>query len=76
MSVLERVREAEEASGAGSDLDERMRKERMASLRADLKRDLMGRLGLDMVASMLADGSVERAREEVGVTLRSILNAA
>ena len=75
MSVLERVREAEEASGAGSDLDERMRKERMASLRADLKRDLMGRLGLDMVASMLADGSVERAREEVGVTLRSILNA-
>lgn len=75
MSVLERVKAAEASlgsvEGGGQESGEALRR-----WRERLKRDLVERLGLAMVASMLSDGDGSRARAELGVALEAILNAA
>ncbi len=68
MSVLERVREQEargvtyEAEPVGEDLS------------GTLKRELVGRLGLSTVASMVSNADIEQARAELRVTCQAILN--
>lgn len=68
MSVLERVREQEargithEVEPAGEDLS------------GTLKRELVGRLGLATVASMVGNPDIEQARAELRVTCQAILN--
>ena len=69
MSLLERVREHERTSGA-----ERSEESTLAVVRERLKRDLVGRLGLSVVASMAADGDTPAARDEIAVACESILN--
>ena len=69
MSVLERVREADPASGAvpapGPDL---------RTARERLKTALVERLGLSTIAGMLSGEGPSRARSELGVALEAILN--
>lgn len=69
MSVLERVREADPASGAApaSGPDLRAARER-------LKAALVERLGLSTIAGMLSGEDSSRARSELGVALEAILN--
>ncbi len=69
MGVLERVRLA---SGAGEADAERAAALREA--RENLKRDLIGALGLSTVAKMLAEDE-GRARTELGVTLDALCNS-
>ena len=72
MSVLERVREQEqrgvsvEPAHVESDL--------MDDLSATLKRELVGRLGLATVASMVSTPDMEQARAELRVTCQAVLN--
>ena len=69
MSVLERVRDADPASGAvpapGPDL---------RTARERLKTALVERLGLSTIAGMLSGEGPSRARSELGVALEAILN--
>lgn len=69
MSVLERVREREQALDAeptGLPVAEEVRDR--------LKRDLVESLGLTAVASMAASDDVESARVEIGIACQTILN--
>lgn len=67
MSVLERVR----AQGQAADVEtQRLRRE----LRGRLKRDLVDRLGLGVVATMVASEDIGTARAEMEVTCLAILN--
>ena len=72
MGVLERVREAgcdvavESAADAPG-----LRRE----LRGRIKRDLVERLGLSEVAALVGAGDTRRAREELDVACRALLNA-
>lgn len=71
MSMLDRVRESE----AYADEDFGSSNTRLlASFRPQLKRDLIERLGLDMVAS-LAQGDVGAARAELAVVAGALLNS-
>ena len=77
MSVLEMVREAEAFSGREvGEVDKKRRAEEMRALRDRLKQDLIGRLGLATVATMLGEGDDARARSELSVALDSILNTS
>ena len=69
MSVLERVREVEAARPAPQASPTRLR-----STRERLKRALVERLGLSLIASMLSGSDSERARAELGVALEAALN--
>lgn len=69
MSLLERVREHERATGAGQSEEPSL-----AVVRERLKRDLVGRLGLSVVASMAAEEDASAARNEIAVACESILN--
>ncbi|MEE1208983.1 MAG: CpaF family protein [Parafannyhessea umbonata] len=66
MSVLERVRAQGEVSDAGNKL--------MREKRERLKRDLVERLGLSAVATVVASGDIDRARGELAVSCQAILN--
>lgn len=68
MSVLERVREQE---ALGVVVEERHESN---DLVGELKRELVGRLGLATVASMVAIPDMRQARAELGVTCQAILN--
>ena len=69
MSLLERVREHERAVGA-----EQPEEPSLAAVRERLKRDIVGRLGLSVVASMASEGDTSAARDEIAVACESILN--
>ena len=69
MSLLERVREHERATGV-----EQSEEPSLAAVREHLKRDLVGRLGLSVVASMAAEEDAMAARDEIAVACESILN--
>lgn len=74
MTVLERVREQESRAGA---LEQTAQVEAAAGgdeLSSTLKRELVGRLGLATVASMVATPDTEQARAELRVTCQAILN--
>ena len=71
MSVLERVRE-QEARGVGGAVDAVARPQN--ELPTLLKRELVGRLGLATVASMVAATDVGQTRAEMRVTCQAILN--
>ena len=71
MSVLERVREAEARAAERPTVSEDLRR-----ARERLKGDLVKRLGLATIASMLSSGDVIRARTELRVVLEAILNTA
>ena len=71
MSVLERVREAEARAAERPTVSEDLRR-----ARERLKGDLVKRLGLATIASMLSSGDVTRARIELRVVLEAILNTA
>lgn len=74
MSVLERVQEqGQEFESAGTGEEQSVR--RASELRARLKHDLVERLGLTQVATMVSTGSVERARAELSVACLAVLNA-
>ncbi len=80
MSVLDRVRE-QELRGASSDravayeytVADEARAE-YDDLSATLKRELVGRLGLSTVASMVATTDIDQSRAELRVTCQAILN--
>ena len=74
MSVLERVRE-HDASAASGGPAQRRDSQRRPRLRARLKRDLVDRLGLTEVATLVSDGSSDRVREELAVACEAALNA-
>ncbi len=75
MSVLERVKTHEavalgvvgEGTTSGSDY---------RRLREDLRHELVGRLGLSAIASMLQSVKASEVREELAVTCQAILNEA
>ncbi len=71
MTVLERVREVEQTrpSAAGASSSEELR-----AARERLKGDLVGRLGLSTIATMLSDEDAQRSRAELSVALEAILN--
>ena len=71
MTVLERVREVEQTrpSAAGDSSSEELR-----AARERLKGDLVGRLGLSTIATMLSDEDAQRSRAELSVALEAILN--
>ncbi len=69
MSLLERVREHERMTGA-----EHSEELSFSVVRERLKRDLVGRLGLSVVASMAAEEDALAARDEIAVACESILN--
>ena len=71
MSVLERVREQEARGVTDEHVEERSGVERLPTL---LKRELVGRLGLATVASMVQANDIEQARMELRVTCQAILN--
>lgn len=73
MSVLERVQAAEASAGEAARAEEG-RAELGRRWREQLKRDLVERLGLATVASMLSEGDGARARAELGVAIEAILN--
>lgn len=73
MSLLEMVREAQVAGEQGEEA-QRRHAEQLRALRERLKRDLVERLGLSTVASMLAEDDPERARAELGVALEAVMN--
>ena len=73
MGVLERVLEQAGAQGAEAVGTEPARRRR-AALRSGLKRALVERLGLSEVATMVSSGPPTRAREELEVACRAILN--
>lgn len=68
MSVLERVREQESRGVAETVVPER------SELPTALKRELVSRLGLATVASMVASSDIEQTRSEMRVTCQAILN--
>lgn len=70
MGVLERVREA----GGGALEGREAALEGRRHVRASLKRDLVERLGLSEVASLVTGPDTARAREELGVACRAVLN--
>ncbi|MCI1666374.1 MAG: CpaF family protein [Atopobiaceae bacterium] len=70
MSLLERVRAQQEEVPLVSGLASR------PDLRARLKRDLVERVGLSEMASMVADADAPEAREELGVACHAILNTS
>lgn len=71
MSLLERVR-TQEARGATAD---RPAGSPIAEgLAGELKRELVRRLGLSVVATMVAGPDIEQARAELRVTCQAILN--
>ena len=68
MSVLERVRALE---AQGLVVEEEPRTDTLA---LDLKREMVGRLGLATVADMVSTSDLEQARAELRVTCQAILN--
>lgn len=74
MTVLERVREQESRVGSfdqGASSDASAEGDELSST---LKRELVGRLGLATVASMVATPDTEQTRAELRVTCQAILN--
>ncbi|WP_058271188.1 CpaF family protein [Olsenella massiliensis] len=73
MSLLSMVREQQTRGDATA------REQALPATSADaglrLKRELVGRLGLDAVARLASKADVQRAREELAVTCQAILNA-
>lgn len=72
MSVLERVREHEEAQGVVAEPLVRMSE---AALRERLKQQLVARLGLANVSRIVSSGDLETARRELGDACWAIVHA-
>ncbi|MBQ9005851.1 MAG: CpaF family protein [Atopobiaceae bacterium] len=72
MSVLERVKEHEEAKGASVEPLARMSD---AALRERLKHELVERLGLANVSRIVSSGDIENARRELGDACWAIVHA-
>lgn len=70
MGLLARVEDA----GISDGLDAEPHASRV-ELRSRLKRGLVERVGLTEVASLVSEGDVRRAREELGVALRAQVNS-
>lgn len=75
MSVLNRVREQDLAFEEFADYLEGTHERSRAELRAALKCDLVERLGLSEVATLVTRDASGRAREELGVACYAALNA-
>ena len=71
MSLLERVLAADVQDAGAADGLEGLS---LAPMRKRLKRDLVDRLGLAAVASVVGGEAAERSRSELAVTLQAILN--
>ncbi len=69
MTVLDRVREVDASRQSDPGHDEGLR-----SARERLKGDLVERLGLATIASMLSSADAAQVRSELGVALEAILN--
>ena len=69
MSVLERVREQERLERADA-----LESLPLAGVRTRLKHDLIERLGLSAVASMVSNEDIASARAEIGVACQAVLN--
>ena len=75
MSVLERVK-THEAVALGVVGEEATNRSDDRRLREDLRHELVGRLGLSAIASMLQSVKASEVREELAVTCQAILNEA
>lgn len=75
MSVLERVK-MHEAVALGVVGEEATNRSDYRRLREDLRHELVGRLGLSAIASMLQSVKASEVREELAVTCQAILNEA
>lgn len=71
MSVLERVREQQATGALGDAATQQRNRESDAEL---LKHRLVERLGLAVMADMVASADIERTRRELGVACQAILN--
>lgn len=74
MSVLERVREQAPYIDE-SEFSESVAQRSRSEIRAALKADLVERLGLSEVATLVSAGASTRAREELSVACQAALNA-
>ena len=72
MSVLERVRQQEELEGVQ---DAPSLHTEVIELRGKLKRDLVDRLGLATVATLVSSGDISYARRELDAACQAIINA-
>ncbi len=72
MSVLERVRQQEELEGVQ---DAPSPHTEVIELRGKLKRDLVDRLGLATVATLVSSGDISYARRELDAACQAIINA-
>jgi pilus assembly protein CpaF len=75
MSVLERVKTCE-SRATDEGRAPQGRSEEYRRLREDLRHELVDRLGLSAIASMLRSVSVPQVRQELEVTCQAILNEA
>ena len=75
MSVLERVK-THEAVALGVVGEEATNRSDYRRLREDLRHELVGRLGLSAIASMLQSVKASEVREALAVTCQAILNEA
>lgn len=75
MSVLERVKTCESRTVDGEPASQG-RSGEYRRLREDLRHELVDRLGLSAIASMLRSVSVSQVRQELEVTCQAILNEA
>lgn len=75
MSVLERVK-THEAVALGVVGEEATNRSDYRRLREDLRHELVGRLGLSAIASMLQSVKASEVQEELAVTCQAILNEA
>lgn len=73
MSVLERVK-THEAVALGVVGEGTTSRSDYRRLREDLRHELVGRLGLSAIASMLQSVKASEVREELAVTCQAILN--
>ena len=75
MGVLARVESCERELGGPDATECRERRARRAGMRERLKRELVDRVGLTEVATLVSTGPEARAREELAVACRAALNA-
>lgn len=78
MSVLERVREQTPEFGeleAGVSEEQGSAQRSRSELRSAIKADLVARMGLSEVATMVSAGASERARGELSVACDAVLNS-
>ena len=72
MSVLERI---QEQIGEDAEREDESYRSARLSLRDELKRELVARLGITTIANLVSSGDVEHARTELSIACQAIMNS-